>query len=46
MLSVSESTVRRKIDTGEIAVCRATRHITIAVEELKRFLARNTMAQP
>ncbi len=43
MLSMSESTLRRKIEAREIAVCRASRHITIAVEELKRFLARNTV---
>jgi len=43
MLSISESTLRRKIEKREIAVCRACRHIVIAVDELKRFLARNTV---
>ncbi len=43
MLSISESSVRRKIDSGEIAVCRAFRHIVISVDELKRFLAKNTV---
>ena len=43
MLSMSERTLRQKIKDREIAVCRATRHITIAVAELERFLARNTV---
>ena len=43
MLSMSERTLRRKIKDRELAVCRATRHITIAVDELKRFLAKNTV---
>ena len=45
MLSISESSLRRKIDSGEIAACRAFRHIVIAVDELKRFLARNTVGR-
>ena len=43
MLSVSVKTLRRKIENREIAVCRATRHITIEVAELERFLKRNTV---
>jgi excisionase family DNA binding protein len=43
MLSMSERTLRQKIKDREIAVCRATRHITIAVAELERFIARNTV---
>jgi excisionase family DNA binding protein len=43
MLSMSERTLRQKIKDREIAVCRATRHITIAVAELERFLTRNTV---
>ena len=43
MLSVSERTLRQKIKDREIAVCRATRHITITIAELERFLARNTV---
>lgn len=43
MLSISESTLRRKIRIREIAACRATSHITISVKELERFLARNTV---
>jgi hypothetical protein len=43
MLSISEISLRRKIETGEIAACRAFRHITISVDELSRFLARNTV---
>ncbi len=43
MLSMSERTLRQKIHDREIAVCRATRHITITIAELERFLARNTL---
>jgi hypothetical protein len=43
MLSMSESTLRAKIRQRDIAVCRASRHITISVKELERFLARNTV---
>lgn len=43
LLSISVSSLRRKIDTGEIAACRAFRHIVICVDELHRFLAKNTV---
>lgn len=43
MLSMSESTLRKKIEQGQIAVCRASRHITISIVELERFQARNTV---
>ena len=43
MLSMGVSTLRKKIAMREIAVCRATRRPLISVEELKRFLAKNTM---
>jgi excisionase family DNA binding protein len=42
MLSISESTLRRKIAQREIPVSRATRHIVISVKELERFLAKTT----
>lgn len=43
MLSMSQSTLRRKIINRELKVCRASRHVVIAVKELERFLAANTV---
>ena len=43
MLSMGKSTLREKIAKREIAVCRGTRRIIIAVDELKRYLAKNTV---
>lgn len=43
MLGVSQVSLRRKIECGEIAPCRAFRHILIKVSELERFLAANTV---
>ena len=43
MLSIGYSTLRKKIARREIAVCRATRRPTIAVDELNRYMARNTV---
>lgn len=43
MLSMGYSTLREKIAKREIKVCRATRRPLITVDELKRFLARNTL---
>jgi len=41
MLGVSEVSIRRKINCGEIRPCRGFRHIVIEVAELQRFLSRN-----
>jgi hypothetical protein len=43
MLSISVRTLARKIEKREIAACRATRYPTIPVDELKRYLAKNTI---
>jgi len=45
MLSMSVSTLRRKIKTREIAACRATRHIVISMSEIEAFLKRTTQAK-
>ena len=45
MLGVSVVSLRRKIESGEISVCRAFRHIIIRVSELERFLAANTLGK-
>jgi excisionase family DNA binding protein len=42
MVSVSEISLRRKIKSGEIKAVKAFRHIIITVDELNRFLQRNT----
>jgi excisionase family DNA binding protein len=42
MLGVSEASLRRKIKIGELKAIRAFRHITISIEELKRFQERNS----
>lgn len=43
MLSISYRTLARKIAKREIIVCRGTRRPTITLEELKRYLAKNTL---
>ena len=43
LLGVGQVSLRRKIESGEIAACRAFRHVLIKVSELERFLAANTV---
>jgi len=39
MLGISESSVRRALERGEIKANRKFRHILIPMSEIKRFLA-------